>query len=73
MDGGALVLSTLDAALGLRALVRLRMRRKNVWVWMVGDRGLGAAVDRRRRRVVEGVGWGRAGTDETRGTNRAPS
>ena len=30
---GLLVLSTLDAALGLRALVRLRMRRKNVWVW----------------------------------------
>jgi hypothetical protein len=28
------VLSTLDAALGLRALVRLRMRRKNAWVWM---------------------------------------
>jgi imidazolonepropionase-like amidohydrolase len=32
---GLLVLSTLDAALGLRALVRLRMRRKNVWVWKV--------------------------------------
>ena len=31
---GLLVLSTLDAALGLRALVRLRMRRKNAWVWM---------------------------------------
>ena len=31
---GLLVLSTLDAALGLRALVRLRLRRKFVWVWM---------------------------------------
>ena len=31
---GLLVLSTLDAALGLRALVRLRMRRRNAWVWM---------------------------------------
>jgi len=31
---GLLVLSTLDAALGLRALVRLRMRRRNFWVWM---------------------------------------
>jgi len=31
---GLLVLSTLDAALGLRTLVRLRMRRKNAWVWM---------------------------------------
>ena len=31
---GLLVLSTLDAALGLRALVRLRLRRKFAWVWM---------------------------------------
>src|SRR4051794_3540039 len=31
---GLLVLSTLDAALGLRALVRLRLRRKFGWVWM---------------------------------------
>src|SRR3954466_7012209 len=31
---GLLVLSTLDAALGLRALVRLRMRRRNAWLWM---------------------------------------
>ena len=31
---GLLVLSTLDAALGLRALVRLRLRRRFAWVWM---------------------------------------
>src|SRR5678815_864444 len=31
---GLLVLSTLDAALGLRALVRLRLRRRLSWVWM---------------------------------------
>jgi len=31
---GLLVLSTLDAALGLRALVRLRLRRKFAWLWM---------------------------------------
>ena len=31
---GLLVLSTLDAALGLRALVRLRLRRKFAWVWI---------------------------------------
>jgi hypothetical protein len=31
---GLLVLSTLDAALGLRALVRLRLRRRYAWVWM---------------------------------------
>src|SRR5881394_3321027 len=38
---GLLVLSTLDAALGLRALVRLRMRRKNVWVWMAATAAWG--------------------------------
>jgi len=31
---GLLVLSALDAALGLRALVRLRLRRRLGWVWM---------------------------------------
>jgi hypothetical protein len=31
---GLLVLSTLDAALGLRALVRLRLRRKFAWLWL---------------------------------------
>src|SRR5215471_12150578 len=31
---GLLVLSTLHAALGLRALVRLRLRRRFAWVWM---------------------------------------
>jgi hypothetical protein len=31
---GLLVLSTLDAALGLRALVRLRLRRRVAWLWM---------------------------------------
>jgi hypothetical protein len=31
---GLLVLSALDAALGLRALVRLRLRRRFAWVWM---------------------------------------
>ncbi|HMF44324.1 MAG TPA: hypothetical protein VKQ32_26810 [Polyangia bacterium] len=31
---GLLVLSTLDAALGLRTLVRLRLRRRLGWVWM---------------------------------------
>src|SRR5215831_9998896 len=31
---GLLVLSTLDAALGLRAVVRLRLRRRFAWVWM---------------------------------------
>jgi hypothetical protein len=31
---GLLVLSTLDAALGLRAVVRLRLRRRYNWVWM---------------------------------------
>jgi len=31
---GLLVLSALDAALGLRTLVRLRLRRKFAWVWM---------------------------------------
>ena len=31
---GLLVLSTLDAALGLRALVRLRLRRKFAWLWI---------------------------------------
>lgn len=31
---GLLVMSTLDAALGLRALVRLRLRRRLGWVWM---------------------------------------
>jgi len=33
---GLLVLSTLDAALGLRAVVRLRLRRRFAWVWMAG-------------------------------------
>jgi hypothetical protein len=31
---GLLVLSVLDAALGLRTLVRLRLRRRFGWVWM---------------------------------------
>ena len=31
---GLLVLSALDAALGLRTLVRLRLRRRLAWVWM---------------------------------------
>ena len=31
---GLLVLSTLDAALGLRAVVRLRLRRKFAWLWI---------------------------------------
>lgn len=31
---GLLVLSALDAALGLRTLVRLRLRRRLGWVWM---------------------------------------
>jgi hypothetical protein len=31
---GLLVMSTLDAALGLRTLVRLRLRRRLGWVWM---------------------------------------
>jgi len=31
---GLLVLSALDAALGLRTLVRLRLRRRFAWVWM---------------------------------------
>jgi hypothetical protein len=30
---GLLVLSTLDVALGVRALVRLRLRRRLAWVW----------------------------------------
>ena len=34
---GLLVLSTLDAALGLRALVRLRLRRRLSWVWMAAS------------------------------------
>jgi len=33
---GLLVLSTLDVALGLRAVVRLRLRRRVSWVWMAG-------------------------------------
>jgi hypothetical protein len=36
-----LVLSTLDAGLGLRTLVRLRMRRKNLWVWMAATAAWG--------------------------------
>ena len=39
---GLLVLSTLDAALGLRALVRLRLRRRFAWVWMAATGGVGA-------------------------------
>ena len=31
---GLLVLSTLDVALGVRALVRLRLRRRFGWIWM---------------------------------------
>ena len=31
---GLLVLSTLDVALGVRALVRLRLRRRLGWIWM---------------------------------------
>jgi hypothetical protein len=31
---GLLVLSTLDVALGLRTLVRLRLRRGLAWMWM---------------------------------------
>src|SRR5262245_23612150 len=38
---GLLVLSTLDAALGLRALVRLRLRRRFAWVWMAGTAAWG--------------------------------
>ena len=38
---GLLVLSTLDAALGLRALVRLRLRRRFAWVWMAATAAWG--------------------------------
>jgi hypothetical protein len=38
---GLLVLSTLDAALGARALVRLRLRRKLSWVWMAATAAWG--------------------------------
>ena len=38
---GLLVLSTLDAALGLRALVRLRLRRKFAWLWMAATAAWG--------------------------------
>ena len=31
---GLLVMSTRDAALGLRTLVRLRLRRRLAWIWM---------------------------------------
>src|SRR4051812_49728916 len=44
---GLLVLSTLDAALGLRAVVRLRLRRRLKWVLMAATAspaGLSAAV-----------------------------
>jgi hypothetical protein len=33
---GLLVLSTLDVALGLRAVVRLRLRRRLAWLWLAG-------------------------------------
>jgi hypothetical protein len=33
---GLLVISTLDAALGFRAVVRLRLRRRFAWVWVAG-------------------------------------
>ena len=49
---GLLVLSTLDVALGLRALARLRLRRRTSWVWMVATGAWGAAVDRRAGRVL---------------------
>ena len=38
---GLLVLSTLDAALGLRALVRLRLRRRLGWLWMAATAAWG--------------------------------
>ena len=38
---GLLVLSTLDAALGLRALVRLRLRRRLAWVWIAATAAWG--------------------------------
>ncbi len=31
-----LVMSTFDVAVGLRTLVRLRLRRQMAWVWMAG-------------------------------------
>jgi hypothetical protein len=38
---GLLVLSTLDAALGLRAMVRLRLRRSLNWLWMAATAAWG--------------------------------
>src|SRR5262245_37155469 len=38
---GLLVLSTLDAALGLRTLVRLRLRRRVAWLWMAATAAWG--------------------------------
>jgi hypothetical protein len=38
---GLLVLSTLDAALGLRTLVRLRLRRRVTWLWMAATAAWG--------------------------------
>jgi hypothetical protein len=35
------VMSTLDVALGLRTLVRLRLRRRLAWIWMVGTAAWG--------------------------------
>lgn len=39
---GLLVLSTLDVALGLRTLVRLRLRRRLWHLWMAGTAAWGA-------------------------------
>jgi hypothetical protein len=36
-----LVLSTFDLALGLRTLVRLRLRRRLAWVWIAGTAAWG--------------------------------
>jgi hypothetical protein len=38
---GLLVLSTLDVALGLRAVVRLRLRRRLAWLWIAGTAAWG--------------------------------
>jgi hypothetical protein len=38
---GLLVLSTLDLALGVRALVRLRLRRRLGWIWMAATAAWG--------------------------------
>ena len=38
---GLLVLSTVDVAMGLRTMARLRMRRRTAWVWVAGTAGWG--------------------------------